>query len=111
MLSAEENDFLQWWEKNRSSEKKLMNQLMVGLPLGLAFGFPMLLSFLFRGWFKRMPYVSGSQFTLILIAVFLIIVFYAIFKMKFKWEMNEQRYNELMHKKKTEATLPADELS
>lgn len=105
MQSAEEKEFIGWWEKNRNGEKKLLNQLMVGLPLGLAFGFPMLLSFLFRGWFKRMPYVSGDQFTLILIAVLLIIVFYAIFKMRFKWEMNEQRYNELKQKEKTEATL------
>lgn len=111
MLSAEEKEFLQWWEKNRNREKKLMNQLMVGLPLGLAFGFPMLLSFLFRGWFKRMPYVSGAQFTMILIAVFLIIVFYAIFKMRFKWEMNDQRYNELKQKEKTEATFPVEGLS
>ena len=105
MLSAEEKEFIGWWEKNRTGEKKLMNQLMVGLPLGLAFGFPMLLSFLFRGWFKRMPYVSGTQFTLILIAVLLIIVFYAIFKMRFKWEMNEQRYAELKQKEKVDATL------
>lgn len=106
MLSGKDKEFIEWWEKNRNSEKKLLNQLLVGLPLGVAFGLPMLLSFLFRGWFKRMPYVSGTQFTLILIAVLLIIVFYAIFKMRFKWEMNEQRYAELKEKEKAEATLP-----
>jgi hypothetical protein len=45
-----------------------------------------------------MPYVSGTQFTLILMACLGIAVFYAIFKMRFKWEMNEQRYMELKRK-------------
>jgi pilus assembly protein TadC len=105
MLSAEEKEFMEWWKQNRSKEKKLLSQLTIGLPLGLAFGFPILLSVMFRGWYKNMPYVSGSQLTIILIAVLLVVVFYAIFKMRFKWEMNEQRYRELEQKLKTEATL------
>jgi pilus assembly protein TadC len=105
MLSAEEKEFMEWWEQNRSKEKRLLSQLTIGLPLGLAFGFPILLSVMFRGWYKNMPYVSGSQLTIILIAVLLVVVFYAIFKMRFKWEMNEQRYRELEQKLKTEATL------
>lgn len=105
MLSAEEKEFMKWWDLNRSREKRLLSQLTIGLPLGLAFGFPILLSVMFRGWYKNMPYVSGSQLTIILIAVLLVIVFYAIFKMRFKWEMNEQRYNELQQKLNAEATL------
>lgn len=105
MLSAEEKEFMQWWEQNRSKEKRLLSQLTIGLPLGLAFGFPILLSIMFRGWYKNMPYVSGSQLTIILIAVLLVVVFYAIFKMRFKWEMNEQRYLELQQKLETEATI------
>jgi hypothetical protein len=105
MLSAEEKQFMEWWELNRSKEKRLLSQLTIGLPLGLAFGFPILLSVMFRGWYKNMPYVSGSQLTIILIAVLLVVVFYAIFKMRFKWEMNEQRYNELQQKINAEATL------
>ncbi|QNA43531.1 FeoB-associated Cys-rich membrane protein [Lacibacter sediminis] len=105
MLSAQEKEFMQWWEQNRSREKRLLSQLTIGLPLGLAFGFPILLAVMFRGWYKNMPYVSGSQLTIILIAVLLVIVFYAIFKMRFKWEMNEQRYLELKQKLETEATL------
>ncbi|RXK57698.1 hypothetical protein ESA94_19425 [Lacibacter luteus] len=111
MLSQEDKEFLTWWEANNKREKKLITQLSVGLPLGLAFGFPILLSVLFRGWYKNMPYVSGSQLTVILIAVLLIIVFYAIFRMRFKWELNEQRYNELKEKQAREATITENELS
>ncbi len=111
MLSAEEKEFMQWWEQNRSKEKRLLSQLAVGLPLGLAFGFPILLSVMFRGWYKNMPYVSGSQLTIILIAILLLVVFYAIFKMRFKWEMNEQRYHELKQKLETEATITENKLS
>lgn len=105
MLSAQDKEFVEWWSKNRNREKKLVKQLAVGLPLGLAFGFPILLSVMFRGWYKSMTYVSGSQLTIILIAVLLIVVFYAVFRMRFKWEMNEQRYNELLKKEGQEATL------
>ncbi len=95
MISQENLEFVEWWEKNRDRERNWMNQLTIGLPLGLVFGLPVLLSVMFRGWYKRMPYISGSQFTLILMACLGIAVFYAVFRMRFKWEMNEQRYQEL----------------
>ncbi|MBX9782956.1 MAG: hypothetical protein K2X48_06670 [Chitinophagaceae bacterium] len=101
MTSADEA-FINYWEANREQEKKWMTQLMFGLPLGLVFGLPILLSFLLRGWYKRMPYISGSQFTVVLMALLGIIVFYAIFRMKFKWELNEQRYRELIALKNKE---------
>ncbi len=111
MLSKEEKDFIIWWEKNKTKEKKLITQLAVGLPLGLAFGFPILLTVMFRGWYKNMPFVSGSQLTVILIAVLLIVVFYAIFRMRMKWELNDQRYNELIEIEKSEATINENRLS
>lgn len=96
---AADAQFALWWEANRHKEKKWLNQLTIGLPLGLVFVLPVLLSVLFRGWYKRMPYVSGTQLTLILMACIGIAVFYAIFRMRFKWEMNEQRYREWLVKK------------
>lgn len=98
MLTEEEKKFVEWWQANRLKEKKILSQLTVGLPLGIAFGIPILLSLLFRGWYKRMPYVSGTQLTVVLIAVLSIVVFYAIFRMRFKWDLNEQRYRELCSK-------------
>jgi hypothetical protein len=102
MISEQERNFIKWWQENRLKEKKLLNQLTIGLPLGIAFGLPILLSVLFRGWYKRMPYVSGTQLTVILIAVLLIVVFYAVFRMRFKWDLNEQRYQELCNKLENE---------
>jgi hypothetical protein len=101
-MSSEDLAFLKYWEQNRTREKKLFTQVAVGLPLGLVFGLPILLSFLLRGWYKRMPYISGSQFTVILMALLGIAVFYGIFRMKFKWEINEQRYRELLALKNRE---------
>ncbi len=50
-----------------------------------------------------MIFISGSQITVILIAVLGIAVFFALFRMKFKWEENEQLYKELKFKEsKTE---------
>jgi hypothetical protein len=103
-MSAEDAAFFEYWSHNREKEKKWLTQLMVGLPLGLVFGLPVLLSFLLRGWYKRMPYITGSQFTVILMAILGIAVFYGIFRMRFKWEINEQRYNELLALKKQEET-------
>ena len=93
-----ENDdaFISYWEKHRVQKKRLLYQLMVGLPIGLLFGLPIVLSVLMRGWYKRMPYVSGTQFNIILIAVLSIVVFYAIFRMRFKWEQQEERYRALV---------------
>jgi len=50
-----------------------------------------------------MVYISGSQLTIIIIAVLAIAVFFALAKMKFKWENNEQLYKELKFKER----LPA----
>jgi hypothetical protein len=109
-MKSDDLAFLEYWEQNRTREKKLFAQVAVGLPLGLVFGLPILLSFLLRGWYKRMPYISGSQFTVIMMALLGIAVFYGIFRMKFKWEINEQRYRELLALKNKETESKASEI-
>jgi hypothetical protein len=94
-MMLNDDEFVTWWEQNREQERKWVRQLSVGLPIGLVFGFPILLSLAFRGWYKRMPYVSGTQFTLILMACLGIAVFIAVFRMHFRWEQLEQRYREI----------------
>jgi protein-S-isoprenylcysteine O-methyltransferase Ste14 len=101
-MDHSDEEFLKYWGANRLKEKKWLHQLMLGLPLGLVFGLPVVLSVLLRGWYKRMPFVSGTQFTIILMACLGIAVFYAIFRMKFKWDMNEQHYRELLQKQQME---------
>lgn len=98
MLTNDEQLFINYWEANRDKQKKIFYQLAIGLPVGLVFAFPVLLSVIFHDWYKQMIFISASQITIILITVFGIAVFFALFSMKFKWEENEQRYKELKFK-------------
>lgn len=110
-MTDEEKDFMSWWEENRLKEKKVLKQMLIGLPIGFAFGLPILLSVMFRGWYNRMPYISGTQLTMILIAILLIVVFYAIFRMYFKWDMREQQYRELKEKYAKDAAVKPEQQS
>src|SRR4051812_14987638 len=101
MLSTEEKNFLVYWEANRLSQKSTLKQWLVGLPLGMLFGIPILINF-FSGWYKRADMVLNSQLSnrgfnplVLIIALLLIISFMAIFSKRHRWEMNEQKYLEL----------------
>ncbi|MEO6455968.1 MAG: hypothetical protein ABIN97_17940 [Ginsengibacter sp.] len=98
MITEQEKLFIDYWNKNRNKQKRSFYQLLIGLPLGLVFALPVLLSVIFHNWYKRMVFISGSQFSVILGAVLGIAVFYALFRMKFNWEQNEQLYKELKYK-------------
>jgi membrane protein YdbS with pleckstrin-like domain len=98
MVTDEEKKFIDYWEKNSLKQKRLLYQLAVGLPLGLVFGLPIMISLIFSNWYKNMQFISASQVTVILIAVLAIAVFFALFRMKHRWDMNEQFYKELKFK-------------
>jgi membrane protein YdbS with pleckstrin-like domain len=98
MVTNEERKFIDYWEKNNAKQKRLLYQLAVGLPIGLVFGLPIMISLIFSDWYKNMQFISASQVTVILIAVLGIAVFFALFRMKHKWDMNEQFYKELKFK-------------
>ena len=106
MITDQEKLFIDYWEANREKEKKTFYQLALGLPLGLVFALPVLLAVIFHDWYKRMIFISTSQITLILITVLGIAVFFALFRMRFKWEENEQRYKELKFKQTKSGTSP-----
>lgn len=103
-ISEEERKFLVYWEQQRLKEKRLTNQLMFGLPIGILFSIPILINF-FMGkfWYKRADAVGVSQFspTVLVIAVLLITVFVALLNRRFRWEKLEQQYLELKAKEKT----------
>jgi uncharacterized ion transporter superfamily protein YfcC len=101
MLTKEEERFIEYWKNNRDKEKKTFRQLLVGLPLGLTFGIAIIAVFS-TGWYERANMVAYSQFNplIFLIAIAVIIAFIAIFSKKHKWDMNEQRYEELIQKQK-----------
>src|SRR6266536_1277939 len=101
MLSKEEESFIEYWENNRLRRKKFIWQLGLGLPLGVGFVILIFINF-FSGWYKRAGMVfntESSLFPVLLIAALLIVIFVAVFSGRHKWEMNEQRYKELMSKK------------
>ncbi len=108
MLTVDEKRFVIYWKENRDIEKKTFKQWLVGLPLGLLFGIPIIINF-FSGWYKRAHMDLNSQLSnhefnpLVLIIAFLLIVsFVAIFSKRHKWEMQEQKYLELLAKQEKE---------
>ena len=100
MLSKNDEAFLQYWEKNRDREKNLMRHIFIGLPLGLLISAGIILS-LDLNWYERANMVASSQTSpyVLLLAVTGITIFTTIFYKRFKWDMNEQHYKELLHKK------------
>jgi hypothetical protein len=105
MLSKEENDFIQYWEKNRLRQKKLVRQFLVGIPLGLLFVIPTVIS-LTSGWYKRAEMEANSaDFNpmVLFVALLLIVGFTAIFYQRWKWDQYEQRYRELLVRRDRES--------
>ena len=102
-ISEDEKKFLAYWEQNRLKQKKLINQLLLGLPIGILFSVPLIVNFLMgKFWYKRADAVGVSQFspTVLVIAVLLIAVFVALFNRRFRWENLEQQYLEIKAKEK-----------
>jgi hypothetical protein len=109
MLTTEEAKFVAYWEQNREALSTTKSKLRRGLPMAGIFGLPILLLivcvYLFLpDWYMRISKTSPQAFFVVVIAVFIIIFFYAFARMHFNWEMNEQLYLEFKHKQnKTEA--------
>lgn len=102
MLTEEEEAFIIYWESNREKQKRTFRQFLMGIPIALLFVIPIGINF-FSGWYKRATMISStSDFNpgVLLLAMVLIVVFIAIFSRKFKWDQYEQRYIELLAKKK-----------
>lgn len=101
MLTSEELKFVEYWKKNRTNEKRLVRQFLVGLPLGLVFAIFILINFL-SGWFKRanMTAFSNANPIVLVIAILAIVVFFAIFYKMHQWDLKEQQYLELLNKSK-----------
>ncbi len=97
MLSKEEKKFIEYWEQNRDKQKKFFKQLAIGLPVGSLFAIAIFINVV-SGWHVVASSVlnsSPSFILVLLIAVILIVVFIAVFTVKHRWDINEQRYKEL----------------
>jgi uncharacterized membrane protein len=101
MLNEEDRKFLAYWEGNRVKEKSLRRQLSLGIPIGILIGIGVILNFA-SGWYTRANMVANSQSTpiVLVIAVVIIALFCSVFYKRHRWDMNEQRYRELVHKQK-----------
>ena len=107
-ISEDERKFMAYWEVQRLKERKLTNQMMYGLPIGILFSVPLVINFFMaKFWYKRADAVGMSQFspTILIIAVFIIAVFIAVLNRKFRWERLEQQYLELKAKEKRSSEL------
>jgi len=101
MLNDQEKDFIAFWEANRLRQRKFIKYIQYGLPLGVAIGFGILVN-LASGWYKQASMIVNADPSLILVllvALILIIVFISVFTVRHRWDLNEQRYRELLSRK------------
>lgn len=101
MLSSENEKFVAYWSANREREKTSIKPLLMGLSGGFTIGIGVL-AVLETGWYTRANMVANSRLSgfVFLIAILILSVFMAFIYRKFRWEMQEQRYLELMANKK-----------
>ena len=103
MLNVEEEQFVVYWKENRLKRKKILRQLALGLPLAVLMVVAIFVNF-FSSWYKRAEMVrnemtqknDASLILVLVVAALLITVFIIIFSVRHKWDINEQRYRELV---------------
>ncbi len=81
--------------------------------MAIIFGLPIILSVLvvylfFPEWYMKISNTTSGTFVVIVVAVILAILFFSFFRMHFKWEMNEQLYLELKHRRSHSKELEPD---
>ncbi len=124
MLTEKDRQFIVRWEKVREVEGTFRHKFLSGLPMALMFGLPVLFFFgavkiFFPSWFTTATHkpnevivpemtgkfmkLSSGDVVMVVIAVLIVILFFAYFRMHYKWEMNEQLYRELISKEKKSA--------
>lgn len=102
MLTKEELDFIEYWKVNRDHKKTSLTQFTIGIPLAVLILLALFIN-IATGWYTRAAMVlrsNSSLIIIILIAAIGIFIFITLFSIKYKWEQNEQRYRELLYKKR-----------
>ena len=104
MITTEDENFLNYWSENREMEKKISRQLMGGLPWGLLIGAGIVGVLFTGGWYEQAIIEANSEFNafVLLFAVIGIAVFTGVFYKKYRWDLNEQHYKEILHKKSSQ---------
>ena len=103
MISEKEIVFLRYWERNREIENTFVSKLTRGLPMAVLFALPIILlvvvvKLFIPDWYMKISGTSPGTFVTAVIAMIGVVLFYAYFRMQYKWEMNEQLYQELKAK-------------
>lgn len=101
MQGKDNETFLTYWAENREKEKTSFRPFMIGLSAGFTIGVGIIAA-MESGWYERANMEANSRlnYIVLLIAILLISVFMAFVYRKFSWEMQEQRYLELLAAKK-----------
>jgi hypothetical protein len=112
MITEKERQFLRYWEQNRDSENSFISKLAKGLPMATLFGLPIILSVIivrlyFPEWYTKISQTTPGMFLTAIIAVIGIILFTSYFNMQYRWETNDQAYQELIFKEKKEQEAKA----
>jgi putative Mn2+ efflux pump MntP len=96
MISPEEEQFYQQWEKERVKPNYKRRPFLRGLSIGLCLGILVLISNEL-GWYLRANMIANSRGNeiWIIIAIISISVGFAWLYQQFTTEMNEQRFQEL----------------
>jgi hypothetical protein len=101
MLTDEQQSFVKYWGEQRNLPKKNLKQFLKGLSSGLIMGIGVV-SLIMLGWYQRanMEFNSKLSPAILLIALTVIGLFMGFFYQNYRWEMNEQYYQELLIKQK-----------
>jgi glucan phosphoethanolaminetransferase (alkaline phosphatase superfamily) len=103
MITEKDKAFLRYWEENRDFENSFKRKLYGGLPMAILFGLPIILLIVvirifLPDWYMKISSTSSGMFFTAVVAMIVVVLFYAYFRMQYKWEMNEQLYQELKSK-------------
>ncbi len=96
-LTAEEKEFIHFWESEGNKQKKWTYMLKKNLPKGLIFSIPIALFFFIMGP-KRRAIVTHAELVIIMICIVLIALFYAVFKGYVQADRMESHYQILKMK-------------
>jgi hypothetical protein len=105
-MQQKDKDFIKYWELKRLENKNNPLLFVKGFSLGLFIG-GLCISMLGMEWYQRANMVANAKMNpiVLFIAIIILATGLAILYNNFKWEQNEQYYNELLSKEKKNKQL------
>jgi formate/nitrite transporter FocA (FNT family) len=103
MLTKKEEKFLIYWTQKRQESKLNPLFFIKGFTAGILVGLLIFVSVVV-GWYKRAAMDASTKLNpvVFMIALIIIAAFLAVFYNSFRYEQNEQAYQELQRKNKLE---------